>query len=75
MKTLNEWRRPEGDSKFHAISAVVFGGSMTTRCRGRWPSGHETEQADDPPDADRCCACVRDLARYAFDLGDLGGES
>ncbi len=69
------WRRPAGDSKFHSIAAVVRGGSVVTRCHGRWPVSHECEESHSPPDEDRCGACSRALAEPAVDLRfDFGGE-
>lgn len=75
MENSSDWHRPSGDLKFHSLSAVVFGGSVITRCRGRWPESHEVEVHTDPPVAERCGGCVRELERFAFDVSDIGGES
>ena len=58
------WMRHAGDRYFHSISSMVFSGSTTTRCRGRWPSkDNETcvEESDNPPHHERCDECVRVL--------------
>ena len=58
------WARhiASGDTRFHAVSAVVFGGSLITRCRGRWPERDAIESHDAPP-VDECCgACLREVA-------------
>lgn len=68
---MNSWARPAGDSRFHALAAVHFGGSIVTRCRGRWPVSHEAEEQSEPPQDERCAACVRELERVAFDVSDL----
>lgn len=60
---LGDWRRVPSDPSFHAVAAVVFGGSVTTYCRGRWPESLETERSESPPAATRCTECIRQMQR------------
>ncbi len=54
-----------GDTRFHAIVTIVFGGSVKTRCRGTWPASDAVEESESPADDQRCAGCQRVLV----DLG------
>lgn len=58
------WARPAGDTRYHSIAAVQ-GGSVITRCRGRWPLSHEAEEQAEPPQDERCGGCVRELEQLS----------
>jgi hypothetical protein len=58
---MSIWARHDGDPSFHSVAAIHFGGSLVTRCRGRWSTTDKWEEQSDPPHAQRCDACVRAL--------------
>ena len=50
------WARHPDDSAWHFVDAPS-GGSVVTRCAGRWPVTDWYETNARPPHADRCDAC------------------
>jgi hypothetical protein len=60
---MAEWVRhiTSNDPSYHVLAAVVFGGSLITRCRGRWPEQDAIESHDDPPVSKCCKACLREV--------------
>lgn len=60
---MRTWARhiQSGDPRFHAIAAVVYGGSVITRCRGRWPEQDAVEECENPAAIDRCDCCEQAL--------------
>ncbi len=55
------WARPSGDRRWHSIALIVFGGSVHTRCIGRWPASDQYEHCGSPPEEERCACCQERL--------------
>ncbi len=72
---MRQWARhlASQDPRFHAVELVTPGGSVTTRCNGRWPERDGVEEHDDPPIDERCAACNRKSA--IADRFDVGGDA
>ncbi len=57
------------DPRFHRVDAVIPGGSVLLRCKGRWPERDAVEERYSPPFEERCGACSGDDMQARFDVG------
>jgi len=56
LSDRHSWARHDHDKTWHAIVAYS-GGSVVTRCRGRWSLRDGFETASRPPQHERCAYC------------------
>lgn len=72
-----------GDKAWHFIVSVQTGGSVSLRCKGRWPASDEYREDPSPPFHERCRACLFEIVNAPavnrsgvvdFDCSDVEAE-
>lgn len=56
VRSRHDWARHVGDSKWHLVEDYEHY-SVTTQCRGAWPTSDDYDTCSLPPKNERCGAC------------------